>query len=220
MAPSSSRFTIRSGERTTVTLERWGLFVITETALCLTPGPAVLFVLSRALSRGRAASAGAAVGILGANIVYFALSATGLGAVLLASYELFSLVRWLGAAYLVWLGARAFIGRTPPRSAAGPHESATRRSWLNGFVLQAANPKALLFFVALLPQFIDPAGNIATQVLVLGSTSVAIELLVLLAYGAAAGRLHGLAVNARYARLADRIAGTMLVTAGVGATRA
>jgi threonine/homoserine/homoserine lactone efflux protein len=203
-----------------VTLERWGLFVITETALCLTPGPAVLFVLSRALSRGRAASAGAAVGILGANIVYFALSATGLGAVLLASYELFSLVRWLGAAYLVWLGVRAFIGRRAPRSAAGPHEDATRRSWLNGFVLQAANPKALLFFVALLPQFIDPAGNIATQVLVLGSTSVAIELLVLLAYGAAAGRLHGLAVNARYARLADRIAGTMLVTAGVGATRA
>ena len=200
-----------------MSLDTWGLFVVTEAALCLTPGPAVLFVVSQALSRGGAASLWAAAGILGANVVYFTLSATGLGAVLLASYELFSLVRWVGAAYLIWLGVRMFVGRRP--TAAAPGDIDARRSGMNGFVLQAANPKALLFFVALLPQFIDPAGDVAMQVLVLGITSVMIELVVLLAYGAAAGRCHAVAVTPRVARLADRVAGAMLVTAGLGATR-
>ena len=201
-----------------MSLETWGLFVITETALCLTPGPAVLFVVSQALSRGGAASVGAASGILGANVVYFALSATGLGAVLLASYELFSLIRWAGAVYLIWLGVRMFVGRRPTAVVAGDIDA--RRSGVNGFVLQAANPKALVFFVALLPQFIDPAGDVTTQVLVLGVTSVIIELVVLLAYGAAMGRCHAVPVTPRVARLADRVAGAMLVTAGIGATRA
>ena len=203
-----------------MSLETWGVFVLTETALCVTPGPAVLLVVSQALSRGGAASVWAATGILGANTLYFALSATGLGAVLLASYELFSLVRWLGAAYLIWLGVRMFVGRRHAAARATDHDARGRRAGVNGFVLQAANPKALLFFVALLPQFIDPARDVTTQVLVLGVTSVMIELVVLLAYGAAAGRCRALAVTPPVARVTDRVAGAMLVTAGIGATRA
>jgi threonine/homoserine/homoserine lactone efflux protein len=201
-----------------VSLEVWALFVLTESLLCLTPGPAVLLVVAQALTRGAAASGWATLGILTGNALYFALSATGLGAVLLASYELFSIVRWLGAAYLIWLGLRALVGRRTARSLA-PGATGTagrRRTFVNGFVLQTANPKALLFFVALLPQFIEPTGPVAVQVLVLAVTSVTIELAVLLAYGVAAGRLHALAVNPRFARLADGVAGTMLVTAGVG----
>jgi homoserine/homoserine lactone efflux protein len=203
-----------------VSLEAWGLFVLTETVLCLTPGPAVLFVVSHALSRGVASSVAAASGILTANVLYFALSATGLGAVLLASYELFALIRWVGAAYLIWLGVRAFLRDATPRTLRATPTGSARRTCVSGFVLQAANPKALLFFVALLPQFIDPTGKVAGQVLVLGITSVVIELIVLLAYGAAAARFHVLAENPRFARFADRVAGTMLVTAGIGAARA
>src|SRR5205085_8411867 len=91
-----------------MTLETWVLFTLTEAALCVTPGPAVLLVLSQGLTRGTRASVAANLGILTGNACYFALSATGLGAVLVASYEVFSLIRWLGAAYLVWLGISAF----------------------------------------------------------------------------------------------------------------
>jgi homoserine/homoserine lactone efflux protein len=203
-----------------VSLEVWALFVVTESILCLTPGPAVLLVVAQALGRGAAASVWATLGILTGNVLYFALSATGLGALLLASYELFALVRWLGAAYLIWLGVRTLLGRSAARSAARSTAPTVamgrRRTFVNGFVLQAANPKALLFFVALLPQFIEPGGRVAGQVLVLAVTSVAIELVILLAYGAAAGRLRALTASPRVARLADGLAGTMLVTAGVG----
>ena len=89
----------------------WVLFLITETVLCVTPGPAVLLVLWQGLARGTGASVWANLGILGGNAVYFALSATGFGAVLLASYEVFSLIRWVGAAYLVWLGVMTFVGK-------------------------------------------------------------------------------------------------------------
>jgi threonine/homoserine/homoserine lactone efflux protein len=200
-----------------VTLETWALFAITETALCLTPGPAVLLVLSQGLTRGTGASIHASLGILAGNACYFALSATGLGAVLLASYEVFAAIRWLGAAYLVWLGVTAFVGKAPvlavtPVTGLPPSRM---RTFAHGFVLQAANPKALVFFVALLPQFIDPAASVLAQVAILGVTSAVIEFVVLLAYGALAGRLTAVAARPRFQILANRVAGTMLIAAGV-----
>ena len=212
-----------------MTFETWVLFAVTEAALCFTPGPAVLLVLSQGLTRGTAPSVYANLGILGGNAVYFALSATGLGAVLLASYELFSAIRWLGAAYLVWLGVTAFFGKatsghggrttpdpqTPSLAVSAATTTGPARTFVNGFVLQVANPKALVFFVALLPQFIDPRGSVLTQVAILGVTSVVIEFFVLLAYGALAGCLTSVAARPRFQTLANRVAGTMLVAAGI-----
>jgi homoserine/homoserine lactone efflux protein len=198
-----------------MTFETWALFAITETALCFTPGPAVLLVLSQGLTRGTAASVSANLGILAGNACHFALSATGLGAVLLASYELFSAIRWLGAAYLVWLGVSAFVGTSTVLAVGSAAPASPLRTFVNGFVLQVANPKALVFFVALLPQFIDPRGSVLAQVAILGVTSVVIEFFVLLAYGALAGRLTAVAARPRFQTLANRVAGTMLVAAGV-----
>lgn len=195
-----------------------GLFVAMETVLCLTPGPAVLLILSQALARGARASIWSAFGILAGNTMYFLLSASSLGALLLASYDLFFWVKWLGAAYLVWLGLGAIFGRAEvlaARPAAGPPQ-ARRRMLLNGFVLQAANPKALLFFTALLPQFVDPHDPVAPQIAVLGGLSVVIELAVLASYGAAAGRVSRFARTPRFARLANGLAGSMLLAAGIG----
>jgi homoserine/homoserine lactone efflux protein len=198
--------------------EAWILFAVTETALCLSPGPAVLLVLSQGLARGTRSSVWSNLGILAGNTMYFALSATSLGALLLASYEIFSAVRWAGAAYLIWLGVTTFFGKSSVLSVApaGGEPSRRGRTFVNGFVLQAANPKALLFFTALLPQFIDPVGSVVSQIAILAVTSVVIEFFVLLAYGALAGRMARLAARPRFSALANRVGGSMLVTAGVG----
>lgn len=196
--------------------ETWSVFLVTETTLCLIPGPAVLLVLSQALGRGSLAAVWSSLGILAGNALYFVLSATSVGAIIATSYDLFSALRWIGAAYLVWLGMSTFVGRSwglsvTPASDVG----SAGRMFLNGFVLQAANPKALLFFTALLPQFIDPAANVPAQVAVLAVTSIAVEFLVLAAYGGLAGRATSLASRPRFATLNHRVAGSLLIAAGV-----
>jgi homoserine/homoserine lactone efflux protein len=197
----------------------WWLFAPTEVVLCLTPGPAVLLVLATALRRGPGASVASTLGILAANTIYFALSATGLGAVLLASYRIFFLVKWAGAAYLIYLGVRALVSKADtlgkPEVAAGAARS-FQRLFMDGLLLQLSNPKAIVFFAALLPQFIDPKGDLMLQVAVFGITSVVIESVVLLCYGLAAGRAMAAARQPRYARWTNRVSGMLLIGAGSG----
>jgi homoserine/homoserine lactone efflux protein len=197
----------------------WWLFVPVETVLCLTPGPAVLLVLATALRRGPRASIASTLGILSANSIYFALSATGLGAVLLASYRIFFLIKWAGAAYLIYLGVKALLSKSGtfgnPEAATGSIRSSPRL-FTDGLLLQLSNPKAIVFFAALLPQFIDPRGDLVVQVVVLGITSVVIESLVLLCYGLAAGRASAVARQPRYARWTNRVSGVLLIGAGSG----
>jgi homoserine/homoserine lactone efflux protein len=203
-----------------MTWQKWGVFMVMEIVLCLTPGPAVLFVVAQGLRYGAARSLWANLGILSGNAFYFALSATGLGALLLASNELFTAVKWAGAAYLVWLGVTTFLGRGTAVSEQGAGDVAPSASGPRllgrGFVLQAANPKALIFFTALLPQFIDPRAPVGWQVLVLGISSAVAEFFVLAAYGAFAGRAGRLARRPSFARATNRVAGALLVGAGAG----
>jgi homoserine/homoserine lactone efflux protein len=160
-----------------MTWQIWLLFVMTEAVLSITPGPAVLYVLSQAIRRGPGKSVWASWGILSANVLYFTLSATSLGAVIVASYKLFFLIKWLGAAYLVYLGIRSFFGKASVLSLPESNEDSSGgpRILRDGFFLQAANPKALLFFTAILPQFIDARHNVAFQILLLGISSVLVE---------------------------------------------
>jgi homoserine/homoserine lactone efflux protein len=197
-------------------LATWWIFVSTETVLCLIPGPAVMFILSSALKAGARKSIASNLGILTANAVYFALSATGIGALLLSS-KLFFAVKWTGAAYLVVLGLRLIFGRAEavkaPDGAVIDHKS--HHLFFDGFRLQMSNPKAIVFFSALLPQFLNPHAPVVPQIVILGATSAVIEFSILLGYGIA-----GSAITPRYARWTNRVAGGLLIGAGAGlATR-
>jgi homoserine/homoserine lactone efflux protein len=193
----------------------WVVFFIMETAACFSPGPAVLYVLSQALARGTLASVWANLGILSGNIIYFFLSATGIGAIILASHSVFSAIRWMGAAYLIYLGVTAFAGKSRVLSVAKPDAAPLlgARALLSGMILQLSSPGAIIFFVALLPQFVDPSRSVARQVAILAVTSVCIEFCVLLGYGALAGRATQAASQPRFAKVTNRVSGTMLIVA-------
>jgi homoserine/homoserine lactone efflux protein len=197
-----------------MTLETWLLFCVTETVLCFIPGPAVLFVLATALRRGFASASIAAAGILAGNTFYFALSATGIAAVIVASHAVFGALKWAGAAYLVWLGLRMLLTRAPAPAAVPQREDGRAdRVFSRAFVVQAANPKALVFFVALLPQFINPAASVPWQILLLGISSVVIEFAVLSLYAALAARARSM-TGTRFASGLERVGGACLIAAG------
>jgi len=200
-----------------MTAGSWWLFAATEAALSLSPGPAVMLVVACGLAHGWRRSLYATAGILFANALYFTLSATGIGSLLAASPTLFSVIRWIGAGYLVYLGLMAICGQPSPltmSSLAGKPAGGVVL-FRSAVLLQMANPKSLLMFVAILPQFIDPAAAIAPQMLMLAALSIVPEFLILLGYGVLASQASSWATQPRYARITDRVAGSLVLLAGV-----
>src|ERR1700730_3976356 len=171
-----------------MTFKTWLLFLAMATALSLSPGPAVFYVVSQGVRGGLRNTLPAAAGILTANGIYFALSATSLGAIIAASARFFTIAKWIGAAYLIFLGIKALRSANSMHSVAFDVDSAgkergRRGVYLGALTLQLANPKALLFFLALLPQFIDPTISVVPQMLILAATSMVPEFCILLGYG-------------------------------------
>ena len=164
-----------------VNWDTYWLYVLTEAALSLSPGPAVMLVIAYGLTLGARRSLPATLGILSANAVYFAISATSLGAVLVSSRTFFFAVKWIGAAYLLYLGLRALFGQPSPITAS--NRAARGSTWgsvyASGLTLQLANPKTLIFFVAILPQFVDPRLPIGSQMVWLAAGSVVPEFFIL-----------------------------------------
>lgn len=201
-----------------MTLKLLLIFAVTEFLLSMTPGPAVLLVISQGMKFGFASSIRGTLGILTGNAIYFALSAAGLGALLIASATLFEVIRWVGVAYLVYVGIRMLISKADAEIIVDRSISYRRslRLFSQGLITQLSNPKAIVFFTALLPQFISPGNQVFQQFLVLGITSIVVEFPILLVYGLIAERGVHLIPKGRLSAVPDRVAGAFLIGAGIG----
>jgi threonine/homoserine/homoserine lactone efflux protein len=155
----------------------FGLFVAAALALLLVPGPAVLYVVARSVDQGRPAGLASVLGVGIGSLVHIAFAAIGLSALLASSAAAFSVVKWLGAAYLIWLGLQRLLTQGEEDATAAVEPERLSRVFLQGIIVNVLNPKTALFFLAFLPQFVDPARGAAwTQIVVLGATFVAVGL--------------------------------------------
>lgn len=198
-------------------LKIWLIFVATTGLVCFTPGVAALLVIAQGISHGMRRSYWAIAGIALANAIYFALSATGLSALIVASHEVFAAVKWAGVAYLVYLGLRALLNRPSALTLRSGDVAALSgpRAFVQGLMVELANPKALLFFLALLPQFVDVHRPIWLQMLIFGLTTFLLDLCSYTFYAWLGAKSQGIVADRRWAGVAGRAAGVVLIAAGV-----
>ncbi len=201
---------------------RLGLYSVVTLLTCLSPGPNVLLMISTGLRAGSRAALSVVAGIMLASFVYLAVAAGGLIAVVTASPLLFALIRYAGAAYLLYLGVRliAAAWRAPapdPDAAATVAQSSAAHGqfFWQGFVTHISNPKAVLFWTAVLPQFIDTTVPVTTQVIFLGLLGMSIDAVVLAAYGLSAAAARHSLLTPALSRWLDLAAGIVFTILGV-----
>ena len=199
-----------------MTLEIWMLYVATVLALMSTPGPSQLLMLSNSGAHGFRRSLATAAGDLSANALQMLAAGLGLAAVIAASGAALTVIKWAGVAYLIWLGI-GMIRRANSNNAAASkiqHVVPLRHLWLQGFVTSAANPKAVVFFAALFPQFLQADSPFWPQLLILSATYIVIDGCFLSTYGFGASwiarRLRGKAKA-----WIERIGGSCMILAAI-----
>ena len=178
------------------------LFLVASLALLIMPGPAVMYIVARSIDQGRWAGIVSALGLAAGSVILIVAAAFGVSAVLAASPAAFNAVRYVGAAYLAYLGIRTALSR-PAMPAEGhvPPEP-LRPVFAEGIVVNLLNPKTALFFFAFLPQFINPTGNVRMQVVVLGLTFTTLGVLTDSVYAAVAGSIaNRLRTDPRFPRV-------------------
>jgi threonine/homoserine/homoserine lactone efflux protein len=197
----------------------FALFVAASLALTIVPGPAVLYIVARSVEGGRAAGLVSVLGIGVGGLVHVAFAAVGLSAILVSSAAAFSVVKWLGVAYLIYLGIGRFLARDEESSAVTVEKEPLSRVFSQGVVVNVLNPKTALFFLAFLPQFVDPSrGAVTTQIALLGITFVVLALctdgLYALLTGSAADWLRRRNESPRFRRLQRYVSGGVFIALG------
>ncbi len=168
------------------------VFILAALVLLLVPGPAVLYIIARSVDQGRTAGLVSVVGVGLGSMVHVAAAALGLSALLVQSAVAFRTVKYLGAAYLVYLGVRRLLGKDDVVATAGTTSRSMRRVFTQGIWVNILNPKTALFFFAFLPQFVNVDGaSVALQILFLGTLLVTMGIVTDGAYALAAGTLGG-----------------------------
>ena len=202
-------------------LTQFALYFAAAFLLAVTPGPGIFYVAARTLAGGRAEGVASSLGTGVGGMVHILAGAAGVSAIVLASAELFTVLKLIGAAYLVWLGIRTFRDARRDASAGLDPAAPPVGSWKafrEGVLVEVLNPKTAAFFLAFIPQFVNPAeGNVALQFVVLGIVSVALNTLadVVVAF-AASGIREGAAARPRLIRRLREASGAAMVALGVG----
>jgi len=204
------------------TATTFGLFCAAALALIVVPGPAVTYVVTQSVDRGRRAGILSAFGVAGGGLVHVAAATVGLSALVASSASAFTVVKLVGAAYLIAIGLLRLLRRDEPSSVSDTGHVPDRRLFLQGVVVNVFNPKTALFFLAFLPQFVDPGrGDVAVQIAVLGCTFVVIAVFsdstYALVASALAGRIRG---SRRAAQVKRYVSGTIFVALGATAAAA
>jgi len=197
-------------------LSVWITYFIATIILSLSPGPGVFSSISSGLHHGFRLGLWNGVGMQAANLILVGIVSLGLGAILLASETLFALVKWLGVAYLIYLGVVTW--RAPAHGFQdNPHDEAqtARDVFLRGFFVNITNPKGIIFFAAILPQFIDVARPQLQQYAILAATTFAVDLVIMMGYTALAAKVLRLMRDPGHLRWVNRGLGGAFVAAGV-----
>jgi len=203
-----------------MSLHHWLIYVSVVLAVIVTPGPSAILCVSHGVAHGALRTVSTIVGGMSASLTLMMLSALGLGAVIAASDTLFLVIKYLGAAYLVYLGVSTW--RAPPQSFDLPATDAARGGtpatgrvlFRRGFLVGIGNPKDLLFFGSLFPQFIDPDRPLVAQLLVLGATWLVVDGAVMMAYAKGGAALAKRLKGSRLGKAFNRVTGGAFVVAG------
>lgn len=218
-------------------IEVWLYYALAVLVLTGTPGPSTLVCMTKGVTHGWRGGALTALGSLCAITIIMTLSFTGLGVVVASSEWVFTIVKWVGAAYLLYLGVKALTSKQESFAQAPSqaqeqrnehsvqnssainannrtHSRSVKRHFINGFIVGASNPKAILFFAALFPQFIDPSADMLTQYLIFASTFIVLELSWLLTYAYLGAKSSNWIFQKGRAKWFNRLTGGVFIGAG------
>lgn len=199
-----------------VSFEVWLAFSIASTVMLAIPGPTTLLVVGIALAEGRRSAWSVAAGVVLGDFTAMSLSLAGLGLIISASATVFTIMKWMGAAYLIYLGIRMWLDKSPLPSADGVDRLPTSKWSMMGraYTVTTLNPKSIVFFIAFMPQFIMPAAPVLPQILLLGGTFLLLALANAAAYALLAGEFSAVVRRRGVLRAVNWVGGSLLIAAG------
>jgi len=196
-----------------------GIFAAASLVMLLTPGPAVAYIVATSVAHGRLAAIASALGLVTGGLLHLLAALAGLTAIVSASPAAFAALKYAGALYLVWLGVRLLWTDAAAAGEPGSSRSSHRRLFFNGVAVNLGNPKAAIFFLAFLPQFVDPARGAAwSQGLILGGLFLTLALLTDSAYALGAGAVaERFRSDGRFSRVGRTVSGVTYIALGIAA---
>ncbi|MBF6056737.1 MULTISPECIES: LysE family translocator [Thiomicrorhabdus] len=196
-------------------IEHYSIFLITTLLLVMVPGPSAMVASAQGASLQSKKAFIGVLGIASADIAFFALSATGIATLIIASSTMFMVIKWLGVLFLIYLGLSVLFSKSPAIKFDG--QKTDGKAWslyTRGLIIQFANPKALMYFSALLPQFIDPDKPLTQQILIMGFSLFLADLLVYSSYAFMGSYLAKQKLKSWAVGLINKTAGTALLYTG------